>query len=56
LICRRLVEGMPGKEITMRTLDVGGDKILSYYDYSHEENPFLGLRSIRFSFKHKDVL
>ena len=55
LIYRRLVEGMPGKEITLRTLDVGGDKILSYYDYGHEENPFLGLRSIRFSLKHQDV-
>lgn len=55
LIYRRLVEGMDGKEITLRTLDVGGDKILSYYNYSHEENPFLGLRSIRFSLKHKDV-
>lgn len=55
LIYRRLVEGMPGKEITLRTLDIGGDKILSYYDYSHEENPFLGLRSIRFSLKYQDV-
>jgi phosphotransferase system enzyme I (PtsP) len=54
-IYRRLMEGMPGKEITLRTLDVGGDKILSYYNYGHEENPFLGLRSIRFSLKHPDV-
>ena len=55
LIYRRLVEEMPGKEVTLRTLDVGGDKMLSYYNYGHEENPFLGLRSIRFSLKHKDV-
>ncbi len=55
LIYRRLIEGMPGKEITFRTLDIGGDKVLSYYDYGREENPFLGLRSIRFSLKHKDV-
>ncbi|MEI7998351.1 MAG: phosphoenolpyruvate--protein phosphotransferase [Candidatus Omnitrophota bacterium] len=55
VIYRRLIEGMPGKEVTLRTLDVGGDKILSYYDYGHEENPFLGLRSIRFSLKYKDV-
>ncbi len=55
LIYRRLVEGMPGKEITFRTLDIGGDKILLHYDYGREENPFLGLRSIRFSLKHKDV-
>ena len=55
LIYRRLVEGMPGKEITLRTLDIGGDKSLSYSDYGKEENPFLGLRSIRLSLKHLDV-
>lgn len=54
-IYRRLIEGMPGKEVTLRTLDLGGDKILSYFDYGHEENPFLGLRSIRFSLKYKDI-
>jgi len=55
LIYRRLVEGMPGKEITLRTLDIGGDKVLSYSNYGKEENPFLGLRSIRLSLKHVDV-
>jgi phosphotransferase system enzyme I (PtsP) len=55
LIYRRLVEGMPGKEITLRTLDIGGDKILSYSDYGEEANPFLGLRSIRLSLQHLDV-
>ncbi len=55
LIYRRLVTGMPGKPVTLRTLDIGGDKALSYYDYGKEENPFLGLRSIRFSLKHKDI-
>jgi len=55
LIYRRLVEGMPGKEITLRTLDIGGDKVLSYSDYGKEDNPFLGMRSIRFSLKHTDV-
>jgi phosphotransferase system enzyme I (PtsP) len=55
LIYRRLVEGMPGKEITLRTLDIGGDKILSYSDYGKEANPFLGMRSIRLSLTHTDV-
>ncbi len=55
LIYQRLLEGMPGKQVNFRTLDIGGDKVLSYFDYKHEENPFLGLRSIRFSLKHKDV-
>ncbi|NTV28581.1 MAG: phosphoenolpyruvate--protein phosphotransferase [Candidatus Omnitrophica bacterium] len=55
LIYRRLVEGMKGREITFRTLDIGGDKMLSYYDYSKEANPFLGLRSIRFSLRHREI-
>ena len=54
-VYRRLVEGMRGKEITFRTLDVGGDKMLSYFDYGAEANPFLGLRSIRFSLRHRDL-
>ena len=55
VIYRRLVEDMKGREITFRTLDIGGDKMLSYFDNSKEANPFLGLRSIRFSLKHRDI-
>jgi phosphotransferase system enzyme I (PtsP) len=55
LIYAKLVAAMPGKEMTFRTLDIGGDKVLSYYDDGKEENPFLGMRSIRFSLRHKDV-
>jgi len=55
VIYRKLVEGMRGKEITFRTLDIGGDKVLSYYDYGNEQNPFMGMRSIRFSLRHKDI-
>ena len=55
IIYRRLVEGMPGKEITLRTLDIGGDKVLSYSDNGREDNPFLGMRSIRLSLTHIDV-
>jgi phosphotransferase system enzyme I (PtsP) len=55
VIYRRLVEDMKGREITFRTLDIGGDKMLSYFDNSKEPNPFLGLRSIRFSLKHLDI-
>ena len=54
-VYKKLVDGMPDKEITFRTLDIGGDKVLSYYNYGREENPFLGMRSIRFSLKHKDI-
>ncbi len=48
-IYRRLFEEMPGKPVTVRTLDVGGDKILPGADGGAEPNPELGLRSIRFS-------
>ncbi|MBF0478357.1 MAG: phosphoenolpyruvate--protein phosphotransferase [Candidatus Omnitrophica bacterium] len=56
VIYRKLVEQMQGKEITFRTLDIGGDKVLSYFDdHQKEKNPYLGLRSIRFSLRHKDI-
>jgi phosphotransferase system enzyme I (PtsP) len=55
VIYRRLVEGMKDKIITFRTLDIGGDKVLSYFDQQNEQNPFLGMRSIRFSLSHKDL-
>lgn len=37
------------KEVTIRTLDIGGDKSLPYYEFDPEENPFLGWRAIRIS-------
>jgi len=44
-----------GKEVIIRTLDIGGDKELSYYDFEAEENPFLGFRAIRISLELVDV-
>ncbi|MCU0822253.1 MAG: phosphoenolpyruvate--protein phosphotransferase [Spirochaetes bacterium] len=51
----RLVQSMGEKTVVFRTLDIGGDKVLSYYQGAKEENPFLGMRSIRFSLTHKDI-
>jgi len=51
----RLVEMVKGKPVTFRTLDIGGDKTLSYYRDIKEQNPALGLRSIRFSLQNKPV-
>jgi phosphotransferase system enzyme I (PtsP) len=55
LVYKRLFEAMPGRGVTIRTLDVGGDKVLIYSDTTSESNPELGLRSIRFSLKYLDV-
>jgi len=55
LIYDRIYQGMPGKEIVLRTLDVGGDKKLPYHQHDDEANPFLGLRAIRFSLKNLDI-
>jgi phosphotransferase system, enzyme I, PtsP len=52
---RRVLAAANGKDVTMRTLDVGGDKFLSYLDYPREDNPFLGWRSIRVSLELRDV-
>lgn len=54
-VYKKLVDGLPGKSVTFRTLDVGGDKVLTYLNANPEANPFLGMRSIRFSMEHKDV-
>ena len=43
------------KTVTIRTLDIGGDKALPYYQFEKEENPFLGWRAIRFCLDMRDV-
>jgi phosphocarrier protein FPr len=53
---RAIAEALGGKRITLRTLDVGGDKPLSYLPSAPEANPFLGLRGIRFSLARRDLL
>ena len=54
-IYRKLIEDMEGRPVCLRTLDVGGDKMLSYFPNVNESNPFLGLRALRFSFRHRDI-
>jgi phosphotransferase system enzyme I (PtsP) len=49
-----LLSSCPNKEITMRTLDVGGDKPLPYFPIV-EDNPFLGWRGIRMTLDHPDI-
>ncbi len=46
---------MAGKEVIIRTLDVGGDKAISYLGMEKEENPFLGYRAIRYCLDRPDI-
>ncbi|MEI6891998.1 MAG: phosphoenolpyruvate--protein phosphotransferase [Pontiella sp.] len=55
VIYKKLVDQMEGRMVTFRTLDIGGDKMLSYYSNVNEANPFLGMRAIRFSLQNKDI-
>jgi len=55
VIYKKLVDQMKGRAVTFRTLDIGGDKMLSYYSNVTEANPFLGMRAIRFSLQNKDI-
>ncbi|MCU0608210.1 MAG: phosphoenolpyruvate--protein phosphotransferase [Chitinispirillaceae bacterium] len=54
-IYRKLDHALAGKVATFRTLDIGGDKVLPYFRNFHEGNPFLGMRSIRFSLNRSDI-
>ena len=55
VIYSRILDGFPGQSVNIRTLDIGGDKGLSYFTYPHEDNPFLGWRSIRVSLERQDI-
>lgn len=46
---------MAGKEVIIRTLDVGGDKAIEYLGMGTEENPFLGHRAIRYCLDHPEL-
>ena len=50
-----VVQKMQGKPVTIRTMDIGGDKELPYLDLPKEMNPFLGYRAIRISLENKDM-
>ena len=52
---RRVVVGMAGKPVTIRTLDVGGDKLIPDLQSKEEKNPLLGWRAIRFCLSHREL-
>jgi phosphotransferase system enzyme I (PtsI) len=54
-VYRQIVMASPNHLVTIRTLDIGGDKTVPYLGHQHKEaNPFMGWRSIRLSFEHPE--
>lgn len=51
---KTVAEGLTGKPVIIRTLDIGGDKEIPYMGLTKDENPFLGYRAIRFCLDRKD--
>lgn len=52
---KKAAEGLGGKQVIIRTLDIGGDKKLPYLELTDELNPFLGWRAIRICLERTDI-
>lgn len=52
---RAVAEAMAGKKVIIRTLDIGADKQVDYFELDHEENPAMGFRAIRICLRRPDV-
>ena len=52
---RTMVEGLGGKPVIIRTMDIGGDKTIDYLNIAKEENPFLGYRALRICLERDDL-
>ncbi len=55
LTYRRVFEHMGDRPVTVRTLDLGGDKLMGPLHFDNEANPALGLRAIRYCLEHRDI-
>jgi len=53
---QRIADGLGGRPLAIRTMDIGGDKPIAYMPLAHEDNPALGLRGIRASLEHPHLL
>ena len=51
----RVIKEFDGQPVTIRTLDIGGDKALPYFSPPKEDNPFMGWRSVRVSLDNRDI-
>lgn len=54
-VYKQITLAADGRPVVIRTLDIGGDKRLEYFDLPEEENPFLGYRAIRISLDNHDM-
>ncbi|MHA7963687.1 phosphoenolpyruvate--protein phosphotransferase [Paenibacillus sp. CAU 1782] len=54
-VYRSVAEKLGGENLVIRTLDIGGDKHLDYFEHPEEDNPFMGYRAIRISLDRKDL-
>lgn len=54
-VYRKVLEGMSGKKVIIRTLDIGGDKQADYFGLKKEENPALGYRAIRICLTRPEI-
>lgn len=52
---KKVVEEFKDQLVTIRTLDIGGDKALPYFAHPKEDNPFMGWRSVRVSLDNRDI-
>lgn len=52
---KKVLESMAGKKVIIRTLDIGADKKIEYFDLDAEENPALGYRAIRICLTRQDI-
>ncbi len=52
---KAVAEGMAGRRVIIRTLDIGADKQIGYFGLDHEENPALGFRAIRICLERPDL-
>ena len=54
-IYKAVAQNMAGKKVIIRTLDIGADKQIDYFDMAHEENPAMGYRAIRICLKQPEI-
>jgi len=52
---KTIADELGSRQLIIRTADIGGDKPVSWLHIPHEDNPFLGMRGIRLSFKHEEM-